>query len=74
MIYITGDTHQFVNFDKLKNYFSKKYISKKDYLIILGDAGIIWDKNYKDVLLKYSFLGLTIFFIDGNHENFDLLY
>lgn len=73
MIYITGDTHQFVNFDKLKNYFSKKYISKKDYLIILGDAGIIWDKNYNDVLLKYSFLGLTIFFIDGNHENFDLL-
>lgn len=73
MIYITGDTHQFNDFGKLQKYFSKKYVSKKDYLIILGDTGIIWDKDYKKVLQEYSYLGLTIFFIDGNHENFDLL-
>lgn len=73
MIYITGDTHQFIDFEKLERYFSKRYVSKKDYLIILGDAGIIWDKNYKEVSYKYSSLGPTIFYIDGNHENFDLL-
>lgn len=73
MIYLTGDTHQFNDFEKLQKYFSKKYVSKKDYLIILGDTGIVWDKDYKKVLQEYSCLGLSIFFIDGNHENFDLL-
>lgn len=73
MIYITGDTHGLIDFVKLKDYFSHKYVSRKDYLIILGDAGIIWDKDYKNTLIQYSFLGLTIFFIDGNHENFALL-
>lgn len=73
MIYITGDTHGEIGLKKLNNYFRRRYASEKDYLIILGDAGIIWDKDYEKTLLKYSFLGLTIFFIDGNHENFILL-
>ena len=73
MIYISGDTHGELGLKKLNAYFNKRYVSSKDYLIILGDAGIIWDQDYEELLLKYSFLGLTIFFIDGNHENFDLL-
>lgn len=73
MIYITGDTHGEIDFEKLKIYFKKRYVSEKDFLIILGDAGIVWDNDYENMLLKYYFLGLTIFFIDGNHENFDLL-
>ena len=73
MIYITGDTHGFTDFNKLEKYFSRRYVSDKDYLLILGDVGVVWNKNYEKSLTRYSFLGLTIFFIDGNHENFTLL-
>ena len=72
MIYITGDTHGNIDFSKLKRYFSNRYVSKKDYLIILGDAGIVWSK--KDCFIwDYALLGLNVLFIDGNHENFELL-
>ena len=73
MIYITGDTHGDIDFDKIKKYFKKVYCSEKEYLIILGDAGIVWEKENKDILFKYYLIGITIIFIDGNHENFDLL-
>ena len=73
MIYITGDTHGEIDFDKIKKYFKKVYCSEKEYLIILGDAGIVWEKENKDILFKYYLIGITIIFIDGNHENFDLL-
>jgi len=72
MIYITGDTHGNIDFYKLKNYFLNKYVTKADVLIILGDAGIVWGEN-QCYINEYASLGLTVFFIDGNHENFDLL-
>src|SRR5574344_1948227 len=72
MIYITGDTHGDIDFEKLKAYFAHRYASLKDVLIILGDAGIIWSKS-EEYTSEYSLLGPTILFIDGNHENFDLL-
>ena len=73
MIYITGDTHGLIDFEKLKE-FDKKYISTKDVLIILGDAGIIWDYlSMKETIAKYSSIGLTVIFVDGNHENFEIL-
>ena len=71
MIYITGDTHGNIDLKKLKEYFKKRYVTKKDYLIILGDCGIFFDDN--DDIFPYQTLGLTIFFIDGNHENFSNL-
>ena len=73
MIYITGDTHGLHDFDKLVSYFDKRYVTKRDFLIILGDAGIVWDDDYKNILDRYEWLGPTVFFIDGNHENFHLL-
>ena len=69
MIYITGDTHGNIDFKKIKDYFSKKYVTNEDYLIILGDAGIVWSEN-ECFIHNYAYLGLTILFIDGNHENF----
>ena len=72
MIYITGDTHGNIDFNKLKNYFSKRYVTHKDYLIILGDAGIVWSEE-DCYIHDYNYLGLTVLFIDGNHENFELL-
>ena len=72
MIYITGDTHGNIDFAKLKKYFSNRYVTKKDYLIILGDAGIVWSEE-DCYIWDYAMLGLTVLFIDGNHENFELL-
>ena len=45
-----------------------------DYLIIAGDFGAIWDKNTLDSDLSvYENLNFNILFVDGNHENFNLL-
>lgn len=67
MIYITGDTHG--EFTRIKNFCKEFNTSKKDYLIILGDAGI----NYfgeKDNELKKDLQSLPITFllVYGNHE------
>lgn len=72
MIYITGDTHGNIDFPKLKEYFDKHYVTEKDFLIILGDAAIIWSEK-ENYLSDYYCLGPTVLFIDGNHENFELL-
>lgn len=72
MIYITGDTHGLIDFPKLKHYFKHRYVSRHDVLIILGDAGMVWSEE--DCCIQdYEYLGPTVLFIDGNHENFDLL-
>lgn len=72
MIYITGDTHGNIDFPRIKEYFSKIYVTKKDVLIILGDAGVVWSQK-ECYIWEYYMLGLTVLFIDGNHENFTLL-
>ncbi|MBP5092092.1 MAG: metallophosphoesterase [Bacilli bacterium] len=72
MIYITGDTHGLVDFGRLVTYFSTRHVSRDDILIILGDAGIVWNEE-TPYAPYYEELGLTIYYIDGNHENFFLL-
>ncbi len=72
MIYITGDTHGNVDFDYLKDYFNNRFVNENDYLIILGDAGIVWSEK-ENFIDDYAMLGLIVLFIDGNHENFELL-
>jgi hypothetical protein len=54
MIFITGDTHGSIDIDKLnsKNFPSGKFLTKNDYVIILGDFGFIW-KNEPDKTEKY---------------------
>lgn len=72
MIYVTGDTHG--DFERFKDPQMKK-LHRGDTLIICGDFGFIWDgsEREKNVLKKLSGLGYTIAFLDGCHENFDLL-
>lgn len=72
MIYVTGDTHG--DFSRFKDPQMKK-LRKNDILIICGDFGFIWDgtRKEKNVLKKIMELGYTVAFIDGCHENFDLL-
>ena len=72
MIYITGDTHGVNDFAKLLDN-KYKYLSKCDYVIICGDCGILFDKDSSRVINLYEYLPFSILFVDGNHENFDLL-
>ena len=73
MIFITGDTHGDIDYKKLIN-LKKEKLSYDDYLIICGDAGICWSfKTIQSFLDLYNDIGCTILFVDGNHENFDML-
>lgn len=79
MIYLSGDTHGSFDLDKVLDFFEievlLRNVSKEDYLIILGDTGVCWDGGKKDewVLKKLRSLPVTVLWLDGNHENFDLL-
>ncbi len=72
MIYLTGDTHG--EFERLgSNYFDAR---KGDYVIICGDFGNLWDNSkteqyWRKWLREKPF---TVLFVDGNHENYDMLY
>lgn len=69
MIYVTGDTHgDLSRLDSLK-------LKKGDTLIICGDFGFIWDGSGHEekVLRMLGKKKFNICFIDGTHENFDLL-
>ena len=73
MIYVTGDTHGDIDYKKLLA-LKEKNLSYDDYLIICGDAGIGWSpKSFPYMLELYRDIGCTIIFVDGNHENFDML-
>lgn len=79
MIYITGDIHGTISVAKrlnTKNFPKQRELTKKDYVIITGDFGLIWKLDAEDQFwLKWlnKQKSFTTLFIDGNHENFDLL-
>ena len=75
MIYITGDTHGQHDFAKLL-YFADAHpeLTKRDYVIIAGDFGGVWsERGLETTLSMYARLPFTTLFVDGNHENFDML-
>ena len=75
MIYITGDTHGTTDWEKINTsrFPEQKELTKDDYLIILGDFGIWGDKEDDYIIKTYNKRNFTTLFIDGNHENHDLL-
>ena len=72
MIYITGDTH--ADITRFKNPVLRK-LKKNDALIICGDFGFIWDGSPKEkkLLKKIGKLPYNVLFVEGSHENYDLL-
>lgn len=73
MIYVTGDTHgDFKRFSK-KNYGT--ILNENDIVIILGDMGLLWskDKEYDYWCKFFKEKPWLTLFIDGNHENFNML-
>lgn len=74
-VYISGDTHGNFNRFTTKNFPQLKGMNRDDYIIITGDHGGVWageqaDRHRLDWLEDKPF---TTLFVDGNHENFDLL-
>ena len=75
MVYITGDTQGDYDFGKLIKFSNENpNITINDYVIIAGDFGAVWNlKTLNKDLEPYQNLPFTVLFVDGNHENFDLL-
>ncbi|TCM99437.1 hypothetical protein EV294_102737 [Paenibacillus sp. BK033] len=79
MIFITGDIHGTIEIGKrlnTRNFPKQRELTKKDYVIVTGDFGLIWKLDAEDQYwLKWlkKQKNFTTLFIDGNHENFDLL-
>ncbi len=73
MVYITGDIHGDISW--FKNPKLKK-LGEKDILIVCGDFGFLWDpkseaeKKNLEILKSKKY---TICFLDGAHENFNIL-
>lgn len=79
---ITDDTHGLLDIEKLKIY-SQTHNTKEEYIVILGDVGVCFHGGIKDEMVREEFEMVReeleriqskgVLFIDGNHENFDLL-
>ena len=72
MIFVTGDTHGiYSRFDDPR----LRRLGKGDTLIICGDFGFLWNgsKEEINILKKLSKKKYNICFVDGTHENFELL-
>ena len=75
MIYVTGDIHGEPSRLYVDNFPEQREMTRDDYVIIAGDFGLVWcdsscEKWWLDWLDRKPF---TTLFIDGNHENFDML-
>jgi DNA repair exonuclease SbcCD nuclease subunit len=77
MIYITGDTHIPIDIHKLSttNFPKQKQMNKSDFVIICGDFGGVWNRSKEEIywLQWLNDRNFTTLFVDGNHENFNLL-
>ena len=72
MIYVTGDMH-----GDLRRFDAApiRRLKRGDFLIICGDFGFLWDGDDAEqkALQKLSKKKYNILFLDGVHENYDLL-
>jgi len=84
MIYLAGDTHGRMDIAKLSpaKWPEGQTLTRDDYLIILGDFGAIWGDGSgelqlsnadRELLLWWESQPWTTLFVDGNHENHDLI-
>jgi hypothetical protein len=72
MVYVTGDMHGDIS------RFSDpalRQLKKGDVLIVCGDFGFLWDNSKQEQknLKKLATKKYDICFVDGTHENFEIL-
>ena len=76
MIYLTGDCHgEFGRFSKKQRMRLPFELTPDDFVVICGDMGLLWaeDKEFAYYQKWLSALPFTILWIQGNHENYDLI-
>lgn len=74
MIYITGDCHG--TYDRLSEqaFPIQKEMDRNDIVIVAGDFGYWDDSPEQEYWLNWlAARNFTIAFVDGNHENYDML-
>jgi len=78
-LYITGDTHGEMSMMRLgkKTFPQGEALTRDDCIIITGDFGLVWpevesspERWWRNWLREKPF---TVLFVDGNHENHDML-
>jgi len=74
-IFVTADTHSPIDIDKLRKWTEGNSLTKSDYLIIAGDFGYFWNGSASEIFWRKELeeSPWTTLFVDGNHENFDML-
>lgn len=76
---MAGGIHGTLEMEKVLDFFELescvRTLTEEDYLILLGDVALCWDDGKKDAFVreKLEALPVTTLWIDGNHENFDLI-
>lgn len=75
-VFVTGDCHQ--KYEKIFNFIKRFELTEDDIIIVCGDMGLFWDADQKDAqywIEEYEKRcnGVHLFWIDGNHENFDII-
>lgn len=77
-IYVTGDWHGgYGNHERLmpNNWPDGLLLNKDDFLIIAGDCGLYWTEAASEIRERMwlDAQPWTTLFVDGNHENHELL-
>jgi hypothetical protein len=72
MFLVTGDVHADMNAFRKRNYGRP---GREDCIIVCGDFGVLWDGSQaeKKMIKNLGKQKYKTLFIDGAHENFDLL-
>lgn len=72
---VTGDTHGDANRFFDEDSIIDVALGTGDYLFVCGDFGFLFknDNEERKILERIAEKAYTICFVDGNHENFDLL-
>jgi hypothetical protein len=79
-VYVCGDLHGEIDIGKLssKRFPIGKSLTKDDYLIVLGDFGLIWDtypSNSETYFLNWLHQKpWTTLVVLGNHENYERIF
>ena len=75
MIFVTGDCHGSFRKFSIDSFEEQTEMTRDDYVIICGDFGAVWN-NSEDEKASLDWLSdrpFTTLWVDGNHENFDML-
>ena len=68
MIHITGDTHGSLT---RVQWYARDRLTSDDLILVCGDFGMLWSSM--PTREEFPKLPCPVLFVDGNHENFDLL-